>query len=190
MSEAALPLASVSVAEFLATDYGQRAELVNGVVYAMGGAAARHNKVEVNAVAALIGPARALGCELFAADQAVKISETTVYLPDVVVVCDPTDNDWQVRERPCLIIEVLSPSTASIDQREKRIAYEQIPSMRDYLIVDADNYTVDHHCRVPSEHPESPSNTDVWSMTRRHRGDAVPNTCLGSIAIDDLFIGI
>jgi Uma2 family endonuclease len=184
MSEAAQPLPAVTVAEFLATDYGQRAELVNGVVYLMGGAAARHNKVEVNANAALVGPARALGCELFAADQAVKISETTVYLPDVVVVCDPTDNDWQIRERPCLIIEVLSPSTASIDQREKRIAYERIPSMRDYLIVDADNFTVDHHCRVTGE------DTEVWSMTRRHRGDAVPDTRLGAIAVDDLFIGI
>jgi Uma2 family endonuclease len=100
------------------------------------------------------------------------------------VVCDPTDNDWQIRERPCLIIEVLSPSTASIDQREKRIAYERISSMRDYLIVDADNFTVDHHCRVTGEDAE------VWSMTRRHRGDTVPDTCLGAIAIDDLFIGI
>jgi Uma2 family endonuclease len=184
MSEAAQPLAAVTVTEFLAADYGQRAELVNGVVYLMGGAAARHNKVEVNAIAALVGPARVLGCELFAADQAVKVSESTVYLPDVVVVCDPTDNDWQIRERPCLIIEVLSPSTASIDQREKRIAYERIPSMRDYLIVDADNFTVDHHCRVTGE------DVEVWSMTRRHRGDTVPDTGLGAIAIDDLFIGI
>jgi Putative restriction endonuclease len=126
MSEA-VASSPVPIEVFLDTDYGHRAELVNGVVYVMTGAAPRHNKVTVNAILALGGAARTLGCELFANDMAIKISEKTVYFPDVAVACNTSDETARTRSNPCLIIEVLSPSTASIDQREKRIAYEQRP---------------------------------------------------------------
>lgn len=180
MSEAAAH-APVSIEDFLDADYGFRAELVNGVVYLMTGAAPRHNKVTVNAILALGGPARALGCELFANDMAMQISERTVYFPDVAVACHTADETARTRTNPCLIIEVLSPSTASIDQREKRIAYEQLASMRDYMIVDSDDLTVEHHRRVVE---------DRWSRATAQIGDIITDTCLGTITVADLFVGL
>jgi Uma2 family endonuclease len=180
MSEA-VATSPVPIEVFLDTDYGYRAELVNGVVYLMTGAAPRHNKVTVNAILALGGPARTLGCELFANDMAIKISEKTVYFPDVAVACNTTDESARTRTNPCLIIEVLSPSTASIDQREKRIAYEQLPSTRDYLIVDPDELTVEHHRRVVE---------DRWSQATARIGDIIVDTCLGTLSVADLFIGL
>jgi Uma2 family endonuclease len=180
MSEA-IASAEVPLDVFLDTDYGSRAELVNGVVYLMTGAGPRHNKVTVNAIGALLGSARALGCELFANDMAIKISEKTVYFPDVAVACNTADETARTRTNPCLIIEVLSPSTASIDQREKRIAYEQMTSMRDYLIVDSDARTVEHNRRVVD---------DRWSRATAQIGDVITDTCLGTLTVADLFIGL
>ena len=180
MSES-IAVTPVPIEVFLDTDYGYRAELVNGIVYVMTGAAPRHNKVTVNAILALGGPARVLSCELFANDMAIQISEKTVYFPDVAVTCNTVDEAARTRTNPCLIIEVLSPSTGSIDQREKRIAYEQLASMRDYLIVDPDEMTVEHHRRVVE---------DRWSKATARGGDIIVDTCLGTLTVADLFIGL
>ena len=65
----------------------QKAELVHGVVHAMyeggdrlmTGASDRHNKVTVNAIGALLGPSRELGCELYANGMGVLVGADTVY---------------------------------------------------------------------------------------------------------------
>jgi Uma2 family endonuclease len=44
---------------------------------------------------------------------------------------------------PCVIFEVLSPSTKSIDCREKLMAYKTIPSLREYIIVHQDKRRVE-----------------------------------------------
>jgi Uma2 family endonuclease len=50
----------------------------------------------------------------------------TVVQPDVLVVCDPAKLDRRgVRGAPDLVVEVLSPSTASHDQLLKRRVYER-----------------------------------------------------------------
>ncbi len=70
------------------------------------------------------------------------------YYPDVMVSCDPGSDDDVVEHAPCLIVEVTSPSTAATDQREKRLAYLQIPSLRSYLIIDQENRRVEHHIHL------------------------------------------
>jgi Uma2 family endonuclease len=173
----------VTVEEFVSTRLeGPGAELVNGVVYyAMTGGTDRHNRVSVNAVLALGLAARSLGCELFAHDMGVKISDQTAYYPDVMVVCDSTGDTHLTRTKPCFIIEVASPSTHSIDEREKRVAYLRIPSMHDYLIVHPTDQMVDHHHREEGE---------TWSWTVRNRGDVCRTTCIGDLQVEDLFTGL
>ena len=51
------------------------------------------------------------------------------YYPDLLLSCDPTDRETYYRSRPCLLVEVLSDSTARIDSREKLFAYQTIPSL-------------------------------------------------------------
>ncbi len=65
-------------------------------------------------------------------------ARNSYYYPDVSACCDPNDRDELYLTSPCLIIEVLSPSTANIDRREKRASYATLASLRDYLIVDQD----------------------------------------------------
>lgn len=38
-------------------------------------------------------------------------------------------------DEPCLVVEVLSPSTARFDRREKLFGYREIPTIQEYLLV-------------------------------------------------------
>lgn len=46
-----------------------------------------------------------------------------------------------------MVVEVLSPSNAMKDLRDKLVGYFQVPSILHYLIVDPDNRLVIHHAR-------------------------------------------
>ena len=48
---------------------------------------------------------------------------------------------------PIVVVEVLSPSNAMKDLRDKLLGYFQVPSIVHYLIVDSDNRLVIHHAR-------------------------------------------
>lgn len=58
--------------------------------------------------------------------------------PDVGVYCDPNDDDQQFRERPCLLVEVASPSTRRVDRTDKLTAYTGLPWLLAYLVVQPD----------------------------------------------------
>ena len=63
----------------------------------------------------------------------------TVFEPDILVVCDRSKIDAKgVRGAPDVIVEVLSPSTASFDQIDKRQAYEKA-GVRELWLVDIGN---------------------------------------------------
>jgi Uma2 family endonuclease len=76
------------------------------------------------------------------------------YYPDLVLSCDPNDRATYFRERPCLIVEVLSEATERIDRREKLLAYQTIPSLREYLLVAQDQMRVETYRRGNDWRPE------------------------------------
>jgi Uma2 family endonuclease len=43
------------------------------------------------------------------------------------------------------VVEVTSPTTETIDRREKLLAYKKLPSLRTYLIVDQEEMRVERH---------------------------------------------
>jgi Uma2 family endonuclease len=53
----------------------------------------------------------------------------------VVVSCDRQENDGVLCHNPKLIIEVLSNSTSRKDRFKKRLAYQQIESLEEYVLV-------------------------------------------------------
>ncbi|MGQ0618644.1 MAG: Uma2 family endonuclease [Panacagrimonas sp.] len=116
-----------------------RHEYVAGHIYAMAGASKQHNEIAGNLYVALRMHYRSTACRIFQENLLVKIhwlNRTASYYPDVMVCCDTTDNkDEYYCERPCLLVEVLSDTTARTDRNEKLRAYMQIPSLHAYLIV-------------------------------------------------------
>lgn len=121
-------------------------EYLDGEVVAMGGASAKHGLVAGALYAAALPHARRKRCQLFMADMKLRVDhadQTYFYYPDLLLACDPEDREPYYRRHPCLIVEVLSPSTERIDRREKLFAYQTIPSLREYLLVDPDKRCVE-----------------------------------------------
>ncbi|MFN6028905.1 MAG: Uma2 family endonuclease, partial [Dolichospermum sp.] len=62
---------------------------------------------------------------------------------DVIVSCDTEDQDRYFLNYPCLIIEVLSPSTETIDRREKLLNYRSLASLKEYVLISQDEVKVE-----------------------------------------------
>lgn len=142
-------LSYVTVAEYLEgeRDAEIKHEYVDGEVYAMAGESRRHNRITSNFVR-LFGDLPNRDCEAYFEGVKVQAGGSTFYYPDVLVTCETAlEDDNYVIKYPCLIIEVLSPSTAATDKREKLIAYKLIQSLQEYAIVWQDEMRVELHRR-------------------------------------------
>ncbi len=150
---------SLTVEQYLEGELASevRHEYIDGQVYAMVGASRAHARI-VTSLSLSLGPrARDRGCDLFLNDMKVRLEvrgQDIFYYPDLVLTCDPADDEEYFVTAPCLIVEVLSPGTERIDRREKRFAYTTIDSLREYLLVDPDRRHVEIHRRRDDWHPE------------------------------------
>ncbi len=113
-----------------------RHEYVAGQLFAMAGAGETHNRISLNLAFHLRAAARGTPCGVFISDMKVKVEKhDAFYYPDVLLTCDRDDSASLYKQSPCLIAEVLSPSTEIIDRREKLIAYRTLSSLRYYLLI-------------------------------------------------------
>ena len=122
-----------------------RHEYFDGELFMMAGASAPHNLVKGNMVAALRPGARTRGCRLFDENMRLEVAEGVHYTyPDIMVTCDPADRrDPYLVRHPVLIVEVLSPSTAEYDRTTKFQRYQQLASLRHYVLVAQSSWTVE-----------------------------------------------
>ena len=75
------------------------------------------------------------GCRPFHAPTDVVFDERNIVQPDLLVICDRNRiTEKNIQGAPDLVVEILSPSTALKDKREKRELYERF-GVREYLIV-------------------------------------------------------
>ncbi|OBQ37643.1 MAG: hypothetical protein AN487_09775 [Anabaena sp. CRKS33] len=122
-----------------------RHEYLNGEVYAMSGRTQNHGRIASNIIFIVKGHLRGGGCQVGNSDCRVNILETKDYVyPDVSVTCEDSDRTaTQAIQYPCLIVEVLSPSTANYDRGDKFRLYRRNPSLQDYVLVDAEKIAID-----------------------------------------------
>ncbi|MEK6302663.1 MAG: Uma2 family endonuclease [Acidobacteriota bacterium] len=152
------PHVRMTVAEYLESekDGTVRHEYLDGEVYAMSGASKRHNRIANNLNIHLDTRLRGGPCQVFIVDVKVFIEALNFfYYPDIVVACDPADDDDYIVKRPVLVVEVESPSTVAIDRREKLMAYRKVESLREYLRLSQDSISAEIHRRD--------DNGDWWS---------------------------
>jgi Uma2 family endonuclease len=72
----------------------------------------------------------------------------SLYQPDAFVYCcEPAPGDAIEIPNPVVVFEVLSPSNAATDLRDKLQGYFRVPSVQHYVIVDPDKRLVIHHAR-------------------------------------------
>jgi Uma2 family endonuclease len=149
--------ATITAAEYLAAERKspERHEFFNGEIIPMTGASRPHNLI-ANKISRLLGNVLdELDYEVYQSDMRVHNPALASYsYPDVVVVKGVPqliDDQFDTLLNPVLIIEVLSPGTESYDRSDKALAYRQLPSLREYLLVSQDKAVVEHWVRL-SEH--------------------------------------
>jgi Uma2 family endonuclease len=118
-----------------------KSEFVAGEVFAMSGGSPRHSELAANFIAALHAKLQGR-CRIYTSDLRVRTKLTGAYVyPDISVVCGKpelhADSD-DILINPRLIVEVLSPASASYDRGNKFDLYREIPSLSDYVLCHQD----------------------------------------------------
>jgi Uma2 family endonuclease len=135
--------------EFLAFDDGtdRRYELFDGEIVAMAPPARAHGTL-VSRLARVIGNALRPPCEVIAEAGIIPPERTdTYYQADLAVTCTPGAPSAQFVAEPVLIVEVLSPSTATTDRDRKLPDYRRIASLQDILVVSSTEARIEHFRR-------------------------------------------
>ena len=115
----------------------KRWELIDGVAYNMSPApSTRHQAIAGNFFSSLYRQLTGKTCRPFMAPTDVRLSETDVVQPDILVICDPGKiTPSHIEGAPELVVEVLSPSSSAKDLREKKWLYQR-SGVREYIVVD------------------------------------------------------
>ena len=128
------------------TDYiyslpeGQRAELIDGVIYDMAPPNRLHQELVMNLSAEIREYIRKNNgfCKVYPAPFAVFLNkdDKTYVEPDISVICDKSKlDDRGCNGAPDFIIEIVSPSSRKMDYTTKNALYSDA-GVREYWIVD------------------------------------------------------
>ena len=127
---------------------------LSGKILAMSGASHEHNLITVNTINGLYNQLADRGCRVFTSDMRVGISAGESYFyPDVTVVCEKPrfeDSEFDTLINPIVIVEVLSQSTETYDRGEKFKRYQQLKSLKEYILISQDQVRVEHYFRPGS----------------------------------------
>ncbi len=127
---------SLTPQEYLAWEVQQplRYEYFDGDVFAMAGGTLPHADIALN-IASLLKSAVQSPCKVRNSDAKVGITADGPFVyPDVSVSCSEQDRTAQkFAQQPCLIVEVISPSTEAYDRGGKFALYRRLESLQEYV---------------------------------------------------------
>ena len=125
--------------EYLAAERDSeiRHEHIEGQIYAMAGATKNRDRITWNVARHFGNHLEHRPCDVFSSNVKVK-ALGNFYYPDAMAVCGDQTNDEYYSETPLIIIQVLSETTRKTDQTLKRLAYQSLPSLREYVLIEQD----------------------------------------------------
>lgn len=139
----------LSAAEYLVWEKASETkhEFYQGEVFALAGAGRRHNKIFSNLFGGLFIRLRNHSCQPYGSDLRIHIPENTLFTyPDISVICgdiSPSEIDDDTAILPLIIFEILSPGTKSYDRGDKFKLYRDIPSLKEYILVDSESISIE-----------------------------------------------
>ena len=165
----------------------EKHEYYKGEIFAMSGAKVPPNIISGNLLGVLVQKLKGKSCRPFGSDQRVYIPFNTLFTyPDISIVCgtiETKDNDdWNLLN-PSVIIEVLSPSTKSYDHGDKFQLYRDIASLKEYIFVDSQSFSIEVF-RI--------NNTGHWELEEYKKAEEtlLIKAIQVSITLNDIYEGI
>ncbi|HVV03400.1 MAG TPA: Uma2 family endonuclease [Puia sp.] len=170
----------LSIAEYLEweADQSERHEYYQGEVFVMMGPKLPHARITGNMTFRLMQRLEGGGCQVFATDLRLHIPKNTLFTyPDISVVCGEPEtlgnDDWNLLN-PCVIFEVLSPSTRVYDKGIKFGLYKDIPSLKEYLLVDSEKIRTEAWFRQEEQWEQKIVEDPNESLYLRSLGLSIP----------------
>jgi Uma2 family endonuclease len=161
-----------------------RYEYWNGEIVCMSGGTRKHATIIGNVYFSLRSQLTGLGFTAFTSHLPIKTPSLPPYrYPNVSVVCGtPAFENIEgtdVLTNPAFLVEVLSPGTESLDRKEKRLAYQALASLMEYVLIAQDAPHITHFVRKG----------DIWARSDYADTTAgVSLPCVGcSLAFSDVY---
>jgi Uma2 family endonuclease len=132
----------VSPAEYFAylDSIEGKAEFYNGIIVDMAGGSPNHSLITMNCGIAIGRQLDGTNCAAYSPDLLVGLDIANAYVfPDLTIACGKLERDpsnRNIAKNPQVIVEVLSPSSIDLDRTSKLIRYMQIPSLREYILIE------------------------------------------------------
>ena len=160
-----------------------KSEYLNGEILAMSGASLAHTRITLDIATELNTQLRGQRCEVIINDMRVRTGSKGAYFyPDIVAFCgEPQfeDNVFDTLLNPILVIEVLSPPTEAYDKGEKFAHYQEVTSLREYILVSQDRIRVEQYRLIKTQ----------WVQTEFHeQEDVLPLASIGcELRLQDIY---
>lgn len=147
----------------------------------MSGATVNHNRIARNLLTEITQHFKGRPYEAFGSDMKVRVDLADCFFyPDVSGLCGPInfhDDKKDVYLNPAFIIEVLSDSTASFDRGKKFKSYQNIPTLKEYVIVSQKKPAVEV---FKKDGPQ-------WTSRLHHEGSLVLDSVSCEIPFEEIY---
>jgi Uma2 family endonuclease len=118
-----------------------------GEIFAMSDAAFNHNLIFSDVFGLLFSKLKGSKCIPFGSDMRMNIPKNTLFTyPDISIYYNGlthSEFDDETAILPTVIIEILSPSTKNYDRGKKFNLYKDIPSLKEYIMIDSESVSVE-----------------------------------------------
>lgn len=159
-------------------------EFFGGEVFAMAGASLRHVIIATNLLVQTALQLKGKSCHPYGSDMRIHIPENTLFTyPDISIICGdvvPSPEDEDTAIQPIVLIEILSPATKNYDRGEKFRLYRDIPSLKEYILVDSESVNIEAFRLNAGRH---------WELEEYRAVDNILeiNAVFLSIALQDIY---
>jgi Uma2 family endonuclease len=143
-----------------------RYEFVDGRISAMTSESVWHDRIAANFCAILQAHLQCTVCRVFNATVKVQTLESNAFCyPDLSVSSDVQDRSANnFITHPCLIVEVVSPSSEMYERGEKFALYRQAATLEEYVLVSTDKIGLDLYRR---------NALGSWDLSTYESGDEI-----------------
>ena len=162
-------------------------EYYQGEVFAMSGPKVPHIKISGNLYYRLRSKLTGNPCQPYNSDMRIHIEKNTLFTyPDISVVCGDlitlNNDNWNIIN-PTIIFEILSPSSKDYDRGTKFNLYRDIPTLKEYILVDSESISVEAF--AINDHSK-------WELTEyKNIDDTLALNAIGiSIDLNDIYEGV
>ena len=164
-------------------------EFYDGQIIKLPNAKFKHNLIATNTSFTIKTALRHISKKYLVVGDGQKIyiePENISVYPDGIVICEKPeyfDNQEYLITNPLLVVEVLSRSTQAYDRTTKFDLYKNLPSFKEYVLIDSRKYSVETRFREES---------DLWRIrTETTLENAVTFNAIGiSIDLRDIYDNI